>query len=656
MAKFKDKKMINDIRCLGLDMIHNAGSGHPGITLGAAPMLYTLFTYHLNYDLNHREWLNRDRFVMSSGHGSALLYSMLFCVDEKYTLRDLKDFRNIYSKTSGHPEYNVENRIESTTGPLGQGIGNAVGMAMAGKYLNEKYSSKKISLFDYNVYALCGDGDLMEGVSYEALSLAGKYNLDNLIILYDNNMVTLDGEVNEEESDNILDAISSLGWDIVSVKNGESVKEINKAIEYAKKSKSPCLISVETTIGKYSKYEGTNKIHGKLENDDYNSIKELLKSEGEFTFDKVNMALYRQYIKERCENKYVEWYEDYEKYIKTLSKEEINELNSIINNEAVTLKLDKVIDTSKLFTSKTLREINYQIMNVISAFVPTFIGGSADVSSSTKTYLKGKGNYSADNYLGKNINFGVREHAMGAILNGLALCNFRVFGSTFLTFSDYMKPAIRMSAMMNLPVTYIFTHDSIMVGQDGPTHQPVEQLGSLRMIPNLNVYRPCDYKELIGCWNEILQKQKPAVLVLPRNHVDTIEFSNHEGVSYGGYIISEVKKSLDIILIATGSEVATALKLKEELMKNYIEARVVSMPSMKNFIEMDEDYKNEVLPKGYKKMVIEYSDDYSWYRFLEKDSDFIGVFDFGKSANSEDIIKEMELDIPSLIIKIKDTI
>ena len=656
VTKFNDKVMVNDIRSLGIDMIYNAGSGHPGIVLGAAPILYTLFTYHLKFDLNHSDWFNRDRFVMSSGHGSALLYSVLFCTTEEYTLRDLKDFRNIYSKTSGHPIYNVNNRIECTTGPLGQGIGNAVGMAMAGKFLANKFSSKKVDLFDYNVYAFCGDGDLMEGVSYEALSLAGKYNLDNLILLYDDNHVSLDGEVTEIEENGFIGMLESFGFEVIDGVDGENVKDINRAINKAKKSDSPSVIVFDTTIGKYSKYEGTNRIHGSLEEEDYKLIKESLESEGSFSFDKVNMALYRQFVKERCDSLYDDWNKDYEEYIKSVSNEKANELNLIINGEDINLRLDSVIDTDKLFVDKTLRDINYQVMNVISTFVPNFLCGNADVSNSTKAYLKNKGDFGENNYVGRNISFGVREHAMGAILNGMALCNFRVCGSTYLAFSDYMRPAIRMSAMMDLPVTYIFTHDSIMVGQDGETHEPVEQLGSLRSIPNFTVYRPCDHKELIGCWNEILAKKKPCALILPRQHVDVVEFSNPLGISYGAYIVSEVKKSLDVILVATGSEVSMALKLKEELLKNYIEARVVSMPNMENFLSQDEDYRNEVLPKGYKVMVLEFSNDSAWYRFINNSNDFLGVVNFGISANSEDILKELELDISSLVIRIKNSV
>lgn len=654
MPKHNDKIMINNIRSLALDMINESKSGHPGIALGATPLLYTLYTYHLNYDITRKDWCNRDRFILSAGHGSALLYATLYCVFEDYNMNDLKKFRTMYSNTPGHPEYDLEHRIECTTGPLGQGFATAVGMAIAEKYLENTFYNKKDNLFDYKIYTLCSDGDLMEGISYEAANIATKFNLDNLIVLYDANNITLDGELDENYTENISNMYADLGWKVLLVKNGNSVKEINKAINNAKKSDTPSLIVVNTKIGEYSKDEGTNKIHGYLDPDDYIEIKKQLKCEERFSVDNVNLALYRQFIKDRVDDNYENWYSLYEKYNNEANEEEQNKLKSILTNESITLQLDKVIDTTKLFVDRPLRDINYQIMNVIAAFIPNFIGGSADVVGSTKTYLKGKEDFTIDNYRGRNIAFGVREHAMGAILNGLALSNLRPFGSCFLAFSDYLKPAIRMSAMMNLPVTYIFTHDSILVGQDGATHQPVEQLASLRTIPNLNVYRPADYKELIGSWNEILANAKPSALILPRGSVDTQEFTNPAGIEYGAYIISEVKKSLDVILIATGSEVTLAMKLKEELAKNYIEARVVSMPNIGNFLNQDKDYQNEVLPKGYKKVVLELSNDPTWYRLLELTDNFIGVSDFGASANPNDILKEKELDITNLVIKIKN--
>ena len=656
MNKYSDVRAINDIRLLALDMIHEVGSGHPGIALDAAPILYTLFKNHMDFDLERKDWINRDRFVLSCGHASALLYATLFYLTDDYNLVDLKKFRTLNSMTPGHPEYDISHRIETTTGPLGQGIANAVGMAIASKQLQYMYDTKDISVFNYNVYALCSDGDLMEGISYEACSLAGTLNLDNLILIYDSNQISLDGSTSKTFDESIEDRFISMGWNVFEVKDGDKLKEIDKAINNAKKSNKPSLIIVNTIIGKYSKYENTNKIHSSLLDDDLESIREKLEGQGPFMYDKDNMLIARAYVKNRVSSLYANWYHEYEELINNSEESDIDSVNSIINNEKITLQLDKVIDSSKLFLNKSLRDINYQIMNVISTFIPNFLGGSADVTNSTKTYLKNKEDFSSDNYTGKNIFYGVREHAMGAISNGLALSNFRPFASTFLVFSDYLKPAIRLSAIMNLPVVYIFTHDTFLIGGDGTTHEPVEQLASLRTIPNLMVFRPADYKELIGSWNIILKSGKPSCLILSKFCLPTLEFSSIDEVRNGAYIVSEVKNALDVILIATGSEVALAIKIKEELLKNYIEARVVSMPNVEAFLRQDENYKNQILPKGYRKFVIEFSNDPTMYRFVDNETDFIGINSFGKSGNKEDLSAEYELDIASIVIKIKNSI
>ena len=656
MSKFNEKRMIDDIRLLSLDMIDNAGSGHPGISLSAAPMLYTLFANHLVYDLEKPDWPNRDRFVMSAGHGSALLYATIYATTGDFSIDDLKKFRRVNSQTPGHPELNINKRIEMTTGALGQGFATSVGMAIGEKYLEATFNKKKNTVFDYKIYCLCSDGDLMEGVSYESASLAGTLGLDNLIVLYDSNNVTLDGSTDKSFNEDVTQRFTSMNWEVITVKNGDSVGEISTAIDKAKKSKKPVLIKVNTTIGKYSKYEGTNKIHGNLEKEDFEEIRTKLNGTVPFKYSEIDRNNLLKFIKEGTDDYYRDWYKEYEMYIANATDSEKDAINLVIEQEGISLDIDAVVDSSKIFEDKAMRDINYQIMNVIGTFIPNFMGGSADLFSSTKTYLKGKSEFSTDNYSGRNINFGVREHAMGAIMNGLALTGIRSYGSTFLTFSDYMKPAIRMSAMMKLPVTYIFTHDSIRVGEDGPTHHPVEQLGALRSIPNFSVYRPADYKEIIGAWTSILREGKPSALVLPRGHNNTMKYTSPNKVSKGAYIISEVKTKLDLIIIATGSEVELAMQIKEELLKSYIEARVVSMPNMNLFLKQDKDYQEQVFPTGYRRMVIELSNDANWYRFISSEEDFIGIDKFSKSGSEEDLLTYFELDIPSLVIKIKNSL
>lgn len=656
MSKLNELRMIDDLRLLSLDMINNADSGHPGICLSAAPMIYTLFANHMVYDLERPNWCNRDRFVLSAGHGSALLYATIYATTEDFTLDDLKKFRHVNSQTPGHPELNINKRIEATTGALGQGFATAVGLAIAEKHLESKYNTKKLTLFNYNIYCLCSDGDLMEGISYEAASIAGEYKLNNLIVLYDANKITLDGALDKDYNDRIADMYVALGWDVLVVKNGDKVSEIDKALDTANKNKQPTLIIVNTILGKNSQYENTNQIHSKLDEDDLNQIRIKLKGKEPFEIDEDNLKALRKEVKLRNEDAYSEWYKDYQEYINTAKDSDVEHLNELINDEDIILDLEKVIDKEKLFLDKSMRDINFQVMNVISAFIDRFIGGSADLSSSTKTYLKNGGNYGVDNYQNKNIAFGVRENAMGAILNGIALTNIRCFGSTFLTFADYLKPSIRNTAIMNLPVTYIFTHDSFLIGQDGKTHQPIEQLAMLRSIPNLDVYRPCDYKELIGAWQLILKNKKPSALIISKEPTESYKYTSIEETALGGYVISEVKNRLDVILIASGREVTLAMKLKQELLKSFIETRIVSMPNINEFFKQPKEYQNQVLPKGYKRMVIEFSNDPTLYRLVKNEDDIININTFGKSGTKEELLAEFELDIASIVIKIKNSI
>lgn len=615
----EDIKIINSIKGLSIDMINKAGSGHPGVALGAAPIIYTLYSRHLNIDLEDDKWVNRDRFVLSGGHASALLYSMLFYVGY-LSLEELKNFRRINSKTPGHPE--IETRgVDISTGPLGQGIANGVGMAIAEKYY-ENTLSKDI---DYYTYVMCGDGDLMEGISYEATSLAGTLNLNKLLLLYDSNNVSLDGNTNLTFDEDIKKRFESINWNYIKVLNGNDINEIDRAISMAKNSDKPTIIEIKTIIGEGSMYEGTNKVHGTpLTDEDISNLKiKLNLSQVPFDVDMNLVYEFRNYIKNRCKKKIV-----------NIPSENID-IYSLINNFYENI-------------NEPLRVTNGKIMNLISNELKYFIGGSADVSLSTKTYLLEKGVFSKDNYAGRNIYYGVREHAMGAISNGIASCGIRTFNSTFLAFSDYLKPSIRMSALMNLPVTYIFTHDSITIGSDGATHQPIEQLSMLRNIPNLIVFRPADANEILGCWNEILTHKYPSALVLSRNSSPLLKESDSKKVSRGAYIVRNEKSRLSAIIIATGTEVSMAINIADDLEKYGINIRVVSMPSIELFEENEEDYKESIIPTGYKTIVIEYSSSSDWYRYVRGEKYLININNFGKSGTKEEILEYYELDYESI--------
>ncbi|MDD2392030.1 MAG: transketolase [Bacilli bacterium] len=656
-----DEKIINNIRSLAIDMIDEAGSGHPGICLGAAPIIYTIFAKHLNYNPSDPNWINRDRFIMSAGHGSALLYSTMFMAGYGLEIEDLKKFRQFGSKTPGHPEYGVTQGVEATTGPLGQGIGIATGMALGGKILEEKYTlekEKKIDndkpLINYHIYVLCSDGDLMEGISYEAASFAGNLNLNNLIILYDSNNISLDGILSYSFTENVLDRFKALGWYTDVVKNGNSVNEIDNAINKAKKSGKPSIIEVKTIIGYGSIWEGTNKSHGnKLESDDITNLKTKWGLPNEkFHFDLEAKKDFSNQLTERSAIKYEIWASNYRRYVEERLDNDDSSLKYLFNNQFVNL-LDYKWDFSPDLNEGT-RVTNGQIINVISEMLPNFIGGSADLSSSTKTYIKNGKDIEDNKYNNKNIWFGVREHLMGSVLNGLSLSKFKPFGSTFLVFSDYMKPAIRMSALMNLPVTYIFTHDSIYVGEDGPTHQPIEQLASLRAIPNLYVYRPCDANELVGCWNSIINSNKPSALSLTRQDVKLLTESDMTKVANGAYVVRNETARLNGIIIATGSEVSLALKVASDLYTNFnIDIRVISMPCMELFLKTPLEYQKTLLPIGHKVIAIEAGSSFGLEKFVYNQNYLITIDKFGTSANAKDVLKYCEFDYDTVKEKIK---
>ena len=644
-----EEKTVNVIKAISIAEISKAKSGHPGIALGAANILYTLYANHMVIDVTDDKWINRDRFVMSAGHGSALLYAVLYMSGFDLSIKDLKSFRQLGSKTPGHPEYGITPGVDASTGLLGQGMATAVGMAAAEKYLKEQFNG----ILNYNVYTLCGDGDLMEGISYEAASLAGKLKLDNLIVLYDSNDVTLDNDLYASSEEDVLKRFDAMGWYTDIVKNGHNNILIDDAISKAKLVKGkPKIIQIKTTIGKDSLLEGTNKVHGSpLTKEDIRNIKEKLSLDSDSFSNIVELRKkMANFIRIRVSHAKKRWDNKYEAFLNTCQPDTKRFIES--------LTVDKRYDITKLFSdyffeNGELRSINGKIMNVIADNYASFLGGSADLSSSTKTYLNNYPVFGEDSYEGKNINFGIREHAMGAFINGMALSGLRPFASTFLAISDYMKPAIRMASMMNIPSTFVFTHDSIMIGQDGPTHQPIEQLAMLRGIPNHYVYRPCDANEIIGSWQAILNNDKPSSIVLSRQSVPKVETTDPLSVKKGAYIVRKEKKKLYGIIIATGSEVSLAIEIAEKLFKKGIDLRVVSMPCMELFEEQSSNYKNDILPIGYKTFVIERASKLSWYKYVYNDKYIMGIDSFGLSAPTDDLLKELKLDDDTILKRIE---
>lgn len=652
-SEINQVRIIDQIRCLGIDMIAAANSGHPGVVLGAAPILYTLYAHHLRFDPKNPSYFNRDRFVMSAGHGSALLYSILHLAGFDIGLDDLKNFRQIDSKTPGHPEYGVTPGVDATTGPLGQGIAMGVGMAMAEANLRSRYNTEENKVIDYNTYVFCGDGDLMEGISYEAASLAGTLKLNKLIILYDSNNISLDGETSLTFTDNVSMRFIALGFNVITVSDGENYEAISKAIEEAKRSTDrPTLIEIKTVIGKHSVMEGTNAVHGTpLTKEDISAIKEKLGVRDiPFAISQNICDDFRYFIEKRCNDLSTEFSDKLAK----LSTKEIEELEYLMNNDKSISVTDFIYDPP-LEKAESPRDTSSKILNSISLNNPNIIGGSADLFASNKTYIKDGGNFSSSNYLGKNIYFGVREHAMGAILNGLALTGFRPYGSTFLSFSDYMRPSIRMAAMMDLPVTYIFTHDSISVGEDGPTHQPVEQLLDLRSIPNVDVFRPADANEVIGTYLAISEKKSgPSAIALSRNKLPILETTRAKDVEKGGYVVFEPERKADGIIISTGEEVHIAIEVAQRLKVKGIDIRVVSMPNLNRFIKQDSEYIDEVLPVEIRKIVIETGSSLAWNCLIFNNKYIISLDKFGASGKKDDVYKKFGFDVDSLERKVED--
>ena len=646
-----DEKIINQIRALGIDMIEYAASGHPGIVLGAAPIIYTLYAKHLRICPEKPDFFNRDRFILSAGHGSALLYATLFMAGYDLDLDDLKNFRQINSKTPGHPEYKKTPGVDMTTGPLGQGLATAVGFAIAEARLRDRFNKYQKDLIDFNTYVLCSDGDLQEGISYEAMSLAGTLKLNKLIVLYDSNDISLDGKTSLSFNENIEMRMNSMGWNYIKVSEPDEIS-ISKAIEEAKKSsEKPTLIEVKTTIGKYSNLEGTNKVHGgALTKEDVSQIKEKLKLRDiEFNVSSDTVEDFQQLIFERSNQIIDKFNKKYEALDDELKKE-----LDFLMGDIKEIDLKNLTYEAPENHKEALRDTSSKILNSIVQNSPFMVGGSADLFGAVKTYINDGGDLSSKNYSGKNIYFGVREHAMGAILNGLALCGYRVYGSTFLGFSNYMIPAIRMSAMLNLPITYIFTHDSISLGEDGATHQPVEQLAFLRTMPNVTVYRPCDANEVIGVYKTVMKEnKKTSIISLSKTVLPILDTTKATDVSKGAYIVREEKRKLDGIIISTGEEVHSAIEVANRLETKGIDIRVVSMPCIERFLENSSEYIDEILPVGKKKIVIEAASSISWNRIVFNPKYLITLDHYGASGKRLDVLKEFGFDVDSLEQKVE---
>lgn len=660
MANTIEQQSINTIRTLSIDAIEHANSGHPGLPMGAAPMAYTLWTEFMNHNPKNSKWFNRDRFILSAGHGSMLLYSLLHLSGYQVSMDDLKSFRQWGSKTPGHPEVHHTDGVEATTGPLGQGIGMAVGMAMAEAHLAAKYNQENIAVVDHFTYAIVSDGDLMEGISHEAASLAGHLGLSKLIALYDSNDISLDGDLNKSFSEDIEKRFASYGWQVLTVKDGNDVNEIRQAIKAAQENqKQPTLIEVKTIIGYGSPNKSASSAsHGApLGEDEVKLTKEFYKwtHEEDFYVPEEVYEDFNQKIVKRGVEEEENWNQHLAMY-KERYPELAKQFELALNGELpADWDKDLPVFEPEQDTLAT-RASSGKVLNAIAKTVPNFFGGSADLAGSNKTTMNGEDDFSRKNYAGRNIWFGVREHAMGAALNGMALHGgLNVFAGTFFVFSDYLRPSIRLASIMNTPVTYVFTHDSIAVGEDGPTHEPIEQLASLRAMPGLSLIRPADANETQAAWRLALEStDTPTALVLSRQNLPTLSGTKehaYEGVKKGAYIISEANKETpDVILLATGSEVQLAIRAQAELKEKGIEARVVSMPSWDRFKAQDKNYQEQILPQTVKnRIAIEMASPFGWERYVGEHGKIIGIDTFGASANGEKVMKEYGFTVENVV-------
>lgn len=643
---------IATIRSLGIDTINKANSGHPGMVLGSAPALYTLFNKELNIYNKEENWINRDRFVLASGHASALLYSLLHLDGFDVTIDDLKNFRQLHSRTPGHPEIEMTHGVDASSGPLGQGIPMATGMAMAEKFLASQYNKENFDIIDHYTYVLCGDGDMQEGVTYEAASLAGHLSLGKLIVLYDANKVTLDGPLSMSFSENVKKRYEACNWQVIEVKDGNDIQEIHKAIKKGKKEQyKPTLIIVNTVIGFGSENQGTNKVHGApLGKEDGKNAKLSYGFDHEEFY--VPEEVYEDFKKsiKRGKSKFNKWNKLFKEY-KNQYPQEAKQLEDAID-EKYTLDVEEIIKNYPAGHNDATRNTSLEIIQEVAKQNPTFLSGTADLASSTKTQIKGQNNFSVEDYSGRNLVFGIREFAMVAILNGMTLHKgVKVSAGGFLVFSDYFKAAVRMACLMKLPIILPLSHDSIAVGEDGPTHQPIEQFAMLRSIPNMHVIRPGDAVEMAAAWKLAIEsKENPTALILTRQNVETMAGSSVEGVSKGAYIIGKEEKQCDAIIIASGSEVNLAMNAKTELLKKGIDVRVVSMPCQEIFDQQDKAYKQSVLPNDVRKRLsVEMASSFGWHKYVGLDGIVMSIDEFGRSAPANQVIESFGFTVDKVV-------
>ncbi len=647
MNKEKDQLAVDTIRALSIDAVEQANSGHPGLPMGAAPMAYTLWTRHLNFNPQSKDFFDRDRFVLSAGHGSALLYSLLH-VSGSLELEELKEFRQWGSKTPGHPEFRHTDGVEVTTGPLGQGFAMSVGMAMAEKHLAGKFNKEDAKVVDHYTYVLASDGDLMEGISHEAASLAGHNQLDKLIVLYDSNDISLDGDLDKAFSEDVKGRFEAYGWKHILVEEGNDLDAIDKAIEEAKSQDVPTIIEIKTIIGFGApNKQASHGVHGAPLGEDERKLtleNYGLDPEKRFNVPEEVYEIFQQSMLKRANEKEEAWNKLVEEYSNKYP-ELAEEFKLAISGKLPENYKDE-LPHFKAGHSGASRADSGEVIQTLSKTVPSFFGGSADLAGSNKSNVKDATDFDKDTPEGKNIWFGVREFAMGAAVNGMAAHGgLHPYGATFFVFSDYLKPALRLSSIMGLNSTFIFTHDSIAVGEDGPTHEPIEQLAGLRAIPNMNVIRPADGNETRVAWEVALESEDaPTSLVLTRQNLTTMDLPKEtveEGVRKGAYVVFESDKEPEFLLLATGSEVNLALEAAKDLEAQGKGVRVVSMPNWNAFDQQTAEYKESVLPSSItKRVAIEMASPLGWHKYVGTEGKVIGIDGFGASAPGDLVVEK----------------